>query len=287
MELIDYLPKYNFELLKRILKLLNEISKQRELNKMSPYLLTAIFGPLLLRSRSDPLQNELSFDHIHQMCYLLLANYNQIFGTKSLALNRMKPGSSQQRFLMQNNNLKSSFLSTLGESFKEPNKSDILTQFFAEETKFSKFLEIIVDKLAEINFDSNFGNFVQMKLLHNAMFQQFTKIYAENHGICFSDSFFILERETLDSVDIGGYVQQMIPLYTFYRHFAKEFSETYQIYQSNKDSKLKPFSEELFKELSMGSENQKKIDFLQRPFQRIFEVIETLEVTTDPFNHFF
>jgi hypothetical protein len=71
----------------------------------------------------------------------------------------------------------------------------------------------------------------------------------------------------------------MIPLYTFYRHFAKEFSETYQIYQNNKDTKLKSFSEEMFKDLAMGVENQRKIDFLQRPFQRIFEVIETLEVT--------
>jgi hypothetical protein len=194
MELIDYLPKYNFELLKRLLKLLNEISKQSQLNKMSSYLLTAIFGPLLLRSRSDPLQNELSFDQIHQMCYLLLVNYNQIFGTKSLALNRMKPGSSQQRFLMQNNNLKSSFLSTMGEAFKEPNKSDILTQFFVEETQFSKFLEIVVDKLSEINFDSNFGNFVQMKLLHSAMFQQFSKIYSENHGIFFLISYFIFRK---------------------------------------------------------------------------------------------
>ena len=79
-------------------------------------------------------------------------------------------------------------------------------------------------------------------------------------------------------MDIGSFLQQNTPLFTFYRHFAKQFKDHHFYYQNNKGTKLKEVCLKIYEELGNSNEKQAKMEILQRPFQRIFEVIETLEV---------
>ena len=185
MELLEYLPKHNFELLKRLFKLFKKVSKQHVKNKMPSYLLSAIIAPLLLRSRSDPLQVEFSYDNIHQVCFLMLENVDSMFKT---SLNQQTQLYSTKRQLASYN-LKSSFLASMGDKFKEPNKSDILTEFYIDEGQFLKYLDVILDNLSETKLDVELGNFKQIKLIHSIIYQQFSKIYSENHGLEFFSIF--------------------------------------------------------------------------------------------------
>eukprot|EP01080_Neovahlkampfia_damariscottae_P009462 gene9462-1668_t len=259
MELLEYLPKHNFELLRRLFKLFKRVSKQHLKNKMPSYLLSAIIAPLLLRSRSDPLQVEYNYDSIHQVCYLILENVDLMFKRVDT------PGNSGRR-LLASYNLKSSFLSLMGDNFKEPNKSDILTEFYIDEGQFLKYLDIIIENLSDDKLEVELGNFKQIKLIHSVIYQQFSKIYSENH-----------ERETLDSMDIGSFLQQNVPLFTFYRHFAKDFKQHHIYYQNNKSTTLKDVCLKIYEELGNSNEKQAKMEILQRPFQRLFEFVETLE----------